>query len=297
MIAAAAATGIWSLSSLASARGARHLGGISANLVRLGAAVPLLAAGALLLGTAPWAAVQQAAGGWFVASGLLGMGLCDILVLSAYPRLGARVTSLVVNACAAPAAALIGWGWLGEHPGPLQAAAMLAILTGVVLVLRPRAGDRFDLVGTACALAGGMAFACSGVMSRHGFALAVAAGQPVHWLDSALLRVVAGLALSAAAFVVAAPFARAWRDGPGRWRQAMPWLLLNAGLGPGLGLMCYQWALTTTPAAEVHAILAALPVLVMVVLWVQGEERPDRLSVAGTVVAMAGVAGLALLRA
>ncbi len=297
MIAAVAATGIWSVSSLASARGARHLGGISANLVRLGAALPLLAAGALLLGTAPWAAAHQAGGGWFLASGLLGMGLCDILVLSAYPRLGARVTSLAVNACAAPVAALIGWGWLGEHPGPLQAVAMLAILVGVVLVLRLRPGDRFDLVGVACALAGGATFACSGVMSRLGFAQAVAAGQPVHWLDSAVLRVAAGLALCVAAFVIAARFDRAWRDGPGRWRQAMPWLLLNACLGPGLGLVCYQWALTTTSAAEVHAILAAVPVLVMVVIWIQGEERPDPLSVAGTLAAMAGVAGLALLRA
>ncbi len=295
MIAAIAATGIWSLSVHASSRGARHLGGISANLLRLGFALPALALAAWLMGLAGWSLATAPGGTWFLLSGLVGMGLCDILVLTAYPRVGPRVTSLVVNAIAAPAAALAGWLWLGEHPGPAQAAAIAMIIAGVALVLRPREGDRFDLAGLACAIVGAVAFGVSAVMSRHGFALGLAAAQPMHWLDSTMLRVAAGLGLTLAAFALATPFHRSWRDGPGRWREAMPWLALNASLGPGLGLVCYQWALTTTPAAEVHAIIAVVPLLVLATTWLGGEERPDRLSLLGTVIAVAGVAALALL--
>lgn len=294
MIAAIAATGIWSLSIHASSRGARHLAGISANLVRLGLALPVLAGAAWLLGLAGRDMALAPGAAWFLLSGLVGMGLCDILVLTAYPRLGARVTSLAVNAIAAPSAALAGWLWLGEHPGLAQAAAIAVILAGVALVLRPRAGDRFDAVGLACAVGGAVTFGLSAVMSRHGFAVGLAAAQPMHWLDSTVLRVGAGLALTLAAFLIATPCHRAWRDGPGRWRQALPWLALNASLGPGLGLVCYQWALTTTSAAEVHAMVAVVPLLVLAIGWVAGEERPDRLSLLGTVVAVAGVIALAL---
>jgi drug/metabolite transporter (DMT)-like permease len=62
-------------------------------------------------------------------------------------------------------------------------------------------------------------------------------------------------------------------------------------------MVCYQWALTTTSAAEVHAIVAVIPVLVLVQTWVFGEKRPDALSVLGTVVAGAGVAALAFMHA
>lgn len=295
MIAACAATGIWSLSILASERGARHLGGISANLLRLALALPGLLLCAWLLGLAPWRLAGHPGAAWFLLSGLVGMGVSDMLVLSAYPRLGARVTSLLTNALAAPAATLAGWLWLQEHPGPTQAGAMAAILVGVVLVLRPRPGDRADPVGLACAAAGALAFGLSSVLSRHGFAVGTETGAPVHWLDSTVLRVAAGLGLSLAAFLLASPFHRAWRDGPGRWRQALPWLGINACFGPGLGLALYQLALTSTPAGEVHAVIAVVPVLVLGTTWMLGQERPDRLSLLGTVIAVGGVVALALL--
>jgi drug/metabolite transporter (DMT)-like permease len=296
MFAALLATTIWTFSSLTSACGARHLGGISANLVRLLIAVPFLLLGSVALGTMPWVAWQQTGGGWFVWSGVIGMGICDIMMLSAYARLGARVTSLVVNALAAPIAAVFGWLALAEHPTLTQALVMAGIIAAVALVLRPRAGDRADLLGLCCAVGGAIAFAGASVMSRIGFTTAVAAGTPIHWLDSTIVRVGAGVVLCVIVFVVAGQFAQAWRDGPARWRQAVPWLAANAVLGPFLGLGCYQWALSTATAAEVHAVVAVLPALVLVLTWMLGGEPPDRWAIVGTLLAVAGVVALALLR-
>lgn len=296
MIAAVAATGIWSLSVLASARGARHLGGISANLVRLGVALPLLCLAAAAMGLAPWQAAAAPGAAWFILAGVVGMGVCDILVLEAYPRLGARMTALLINTLAALVAAAVGWVWLRELPTLPQAGAILAVLAGVALVLRPRQGDRVDRIGLLCAVLGATAFGLSAVFSRYGFAEAQAAAQPMHWLDSTVLRVAAGLGLTLVSFAAASVLAPAWRDGPGRWRQAVPWLALNATMGPGLGLACYQWALTSASAAEVHAVVAVVPITVLVATWVSGDERPDATSIAGTVIAVAGVVALLLAR-
>ena len=295
MIAALLATGVWSLSSLASSRGAAFLGGISANLVRLAFALPVLLGAALLLGMTPWTAMTSPGGAWFVVSGVVGMGICDILTLNAYRRIGARLTVLLVNTIAVPTAALIGWVALGEHPGLGQALGMLAVIGGLVLVLRPRAEDQRDLIGIAYAVFAAILFGSSAVMSRLGFAAAAAQGAPIHWLDSTVLRVASGVLLCVLAFVVATPLARQWRDGPGRWREALPWLLVNALLGPGVGLACYQWALATTPAAQVHAVIAVIPVLVLTVNWLQGEERPGLVAVLGTLMAVLGVVALSLL--
>jgi drug/metabolite transporter (DMT)-like permease len=296
MFAALLATTLWTFSSLTSARGAHHLGGISANLVRLLFAVPFLVLGSVLLGTTPWTAWQHPGGAWFVWSGVIGMGVCDIMMLSAYARLGARVTSLVINALAAPVAAVLGWWALDEHPTLTQALVMAGIIAAVAMVLRPRAQDRADLLGLCCAVASAIAFAGASVMSRIGFTTAEAAGTPIHWLDSTIVRVCAGVGLCVVAFAIVGQFAQAWRDGPARWRQAIPWLAANAVLGPFLGLLCYQWALSTTTAAEVHAVIAVLPVLVLALTWMLGGERPDRWAIVGTLLAVAGVVTLALLR-
>lgn len=296
MIAALCATGVWTLSSLASAKGARHLGGISANLLRLLLVLPLLVIASVVIGTVPWNAGHQVGSEWFWWSGVVGMGVCDILMLSAYARLGARVTTLVVNSCAAPLAAVFGWFALNEHPTGIQALIMVIIIAAVAVVLRPRSLSKIDAVGVICALGSAISFAGASVMSRIGFVQAAAADMPIHWLDSTIVRVVAGVLLCLAVFIVAGIVARAWRDGPGRWRQAMPWLAINAVLGPGIGLSCYQWALSSSTAAEVHAVVAVLPVLVLAATWMLGEERPDPPAIIGTVVAVAGVVALGLLR-
>jgi drug/metabolite transporter (DMT)-like permease len=296
MIVALLAITMWSFSSLTSARAACHLGSISANMVRLLIAVPMLLLVSVVLGTSPWIAWRQTGGEWFVWSGVVGMGVCDILMLSAYARLGARVTSLVINSVAAPIAALVGWLVLAEHPTFLQTLVMVSIIASVAMVLRPRAHDRADGLGLICAIASAASFAGASVMSRIGFTQAAAAGASFHWLDSTIIRVVAGVGLCAVTFTIVGRFAQAWRDGPARWREALPWLALNAVLGPLIGLSLYQLALSTTTAAEVHAVVAVLPVLVLIMTWIMGDERPDRWSIVGTVLAVMGVATLSMLR-
>jgi drug/metabolite transporter (DMT)-like permease len=126
-------------------------------------------------------------------------------------------------------------------------------------------------------------------MSRVGYTTAAKANLPVHWLDATILRVGAGLAFTILAFGLTSMVFKSWRDGPGRWKKALPWLALNAVLGPSLGMACFQFALVTTKAHVVHAIVATLPIAVMLIAWASGEERPDSKGVWGTILAVLGV--------
>ncbi len=294
MLLAGAAALVWTASSWCSARGARHLGGVSGNLVRLGVGLLLVAIVATLAGGAWWRWDRPGAG-WLLLSGVIGMGLCDILLLTAFARLGARVPSLLVNSIGVPVAAGMAWLWLGEALAPVHLVLMAAILAGVLAAIWPRPGEaRIDLIGMLAAAASGVLFGAATVLSRVAYAEAAAAQAPMPWLDATALRLAGGLAVTLAIWPCCAGALRVWRDGPGRWREGAPWLTLNGVLGPGVGLALFQWALLTTPAGIAQAVVAVIPVLVLALTWATGEDRPGRRAVLGTVLAVGSVAALAL---
>lgn len=288
MLGALATVGFWSMSTFASARASRHLGGISANLVRLAAAFPLLLAASLILGWSPASALSRPAMPWLVLSGICGVCACDILTMMAYGRLGPRVPTLIIDCGSVPVAVLIGWIWLDEIPSTIQLWCMALIIVGLVVVLRPRDGDRNDRVGIMSACAAGVFFAIASICVRMAFQC-TAGTTPVHWLDAAVIRLGVGLLATAMAFIAVGIIAKPWRDGPGQWQAALPWLLLNALLGPGLGLACFQWALASSQASVVHAIVAFVPLVILVVGWLMRTDEPDAVTVYGTIASVVGV--------
>jgi drug/metabolite transporter (DMT)-like permease len=73
-------------------------------------------------------------------------------------------------------------------------------------------------------------------------------------------------------------------------------VLANALAGQTLGVTCMQWALKTTPAAVVAAIIATTPlVLLPMTRIVEGEKIGFR-SLLGALIAVGGVIGLTFMR-
>ena len=73
-------------------------------------------------------------------------------------------------------------------------------------------------------------------------------------------------------------------------------LLANGFAGQTLGVSCMQWALETTPAGIVFAILAITPIIIIPFARVLEGERPTKRSLIGGGIAVAGVIALALAR-
>lgn len=300
MLQALVATVLFAGSVIAAGRSAALLGSTAANFWRIVVATFLLGAWAHGVG-AGWGG---GAFGWFFLSGVIGFGLGDYALFEALPRLGPRLTSLMVNCLAAPFAALIEWVWLDTRLSFAQAFWGLVILGGVALSLAPE-GDSRTIPGgrTAGILLGVLAGFGQGfgaVLTRKAFALAHAAGQEVDGGTAAYQRILGGLAF------VAVPFAwhrwrRRWRGqrapeqalATGARRRAWVWVFANALAGPSVGVGFYQWALKTTPSGVVLPITAMAPLFVVPFTYLFEGDRPGVRSLAGGVLAVLGVIGLA----
>jgi drug/metabolite transporter (DMT)-like permease len=294
----------FSVSAVCAQRTSKVLGGVEANFWRVLLATALLAIWAHVWG-------QGLAGKalpMFLWIGLLGFGLGDIALYQALPRLGSRLSILLVHCLAAPFAATTEWLWLGTRMSGLEILGAVLILTGVALALAP--GKHLDiprrvfwvgvLYGVIAALGQGMGAVFSGYASR----VDRDAGTPVDGLTAAYQRILAGLAVAivfwllvkwmngrkAAENVALESSARAPFFPPAPIR---PWIIANALSGPAIGVGCYQWALMQEKSGVVLPIVALTPlVIIPFSRYVEGE-RPTKRSLAGGLVAVAGVVLLA----
>lgn len=136
MLPAFLTTILFALSVIFGTRSARVLGGTVANFWRLLFATLLLAAWAHGWGHG----VTGRAFPIFLLSGCIGFGLGDLAMYQAMPRLGSRLTLLLVQCLAAPFGALTEWLWLGTTLSGQQMFCAGIILAGVALALYPQGG-------------------------------------------------------------------------------------------------------------------------------------------------------------
>jgi drug/metabolite transporter (DMT)-like permease len=254
----------------------------------------------------------SASTGWFFVSGVIGMGLGDLAVYAALPRLGSRLTVLIMQCLAAPLAAAGEWLWLGTRITAPEILWGTLILAGVALALSPGRGDG-GIAGGGAALGFAFLAACGqgfgALVSRKGVQVAEAAGELVgnatFGLTAAYQRILAGLLFTALWFAVQARWGRTAESPWAAYRHpgAEPppaggwgWMVANGLAGPVIGVGCYQWALATTPSGLVLPIAATAPLLAMpIAFWLEGD-RPGKRAILGGVVAVAGCVALARAR-
>src|SRR5260370_20857997 len=108
MLAAFLTTVLFSISAVCGHRTAKLLGGVEANFWRLGLAAALLAIYAHAFGPG----LHSAAWPTFFLSGCIGFGVGDAALFQALPRLGSRLSVMLVLCLSAPIAAVIEWLWI-----------------------------------------------------------------------------------------------------------------------------------------------------------------------------------------
>ena len=274
-------------------RAAMLLGSLRANFWRLLIATLLLGAWAHGAGLG----TGGIAFGWFFVGGIVGFGIGGVAMFLSLPRLGSNLSTLIVQCGSAVVAATLEWQWLGTvlTPGQLTCAAFTLI--GITLGLLPRSLPRISpatwVSGLGWALLSAVGQGTGAVISRKAFATAAAWQE---WVDpgtAAYQRALGGLLVAAIVLLVVH-----WKHPPQPQAQgrAWPWVTANALSGPVLGVACFQWALRTTPAGIVQPIVAAAPLLTIpFAAWLEGS-RPRPLYFLGATLAVAGVAGLFVLR-
>lgn len=304
MLPAFLATVLFSLSVLFASRTTRMLGGTTANFYRLCVSTVLLAIWAHAFGRG----LAGRAFPIFFLSGCIGFGLGDLALYQTLPRLGPRLTILMVHCLAAPFAALTEWLWMGTSLTSAQIASALVILIGVAIALAPREHVHIPrnvlLAGVVLGLVAAIGQGGGAVVSRKAYAVAKAAGQNVDGLTAAYQRILGGLvfALPPSLFIMRRKRSGSLKEGaaiatdPDGRRGLWLWVLLNSLAGPTLGVGCYQWALETTPSGVVLPIVATTPIVVIPFAFLFEGDRPGPRSLLGGIIAVAGAVALAMAR-
>ncbi len=295
----------FSISAVCAQRTSKVLGGVEANFWRVLLATALLALWAHTFGQG----LIGKAFPMFLLSGLLGFGLGDIALYQALPRLGSRLSILIVHCLAAPFAAATEWLWLGTKMTGMEIGGAALILGGVALAIAP--GKHLDIpkrvfwIGVAYGVVAALGQGMGAVFSGHASRVDAAAGTPVDGGTAAYQRILAGLAV-AVVFWLGMKLKAIGRT-PFRVQSSefkvqssetsspiWPWVVVNALSGPAIGVACYQWALMTEKSGVVLPIVALTPlVIIPFSRYVEGE-RPTMRSLAGGLVAVAGVVLLRL---
>ena len=304
MLAAFITTVLWSLSVVCATRSARLLGGTEANFWRLALATPLLALWAHTFGQG----LKGDSFALFLLSGVIGVG-ADVFLFQSLPRIGSRLSVLIIQCFSAISAATVEWLWLGTRLTVWQAGASGIILAGVAVALAPAK----HLEAKKGVLAAGIAFSFlaafgngfGAVLSRKAYAVAAAAHQDIDGATAAYQRLIGGLFVAALCLLVVKRreiAAQLTHSDPPRlpdaqkWRRAWRWVALNAIAGQTLGVSTYQWALKTTPTGLVLAIVATTPLVVIPFASAVEGEKIELRAVAGGVMAVAGAVLLVLAR-
>lgn len=284
-------------------RAARLAGSLEANFWRVILATVFLALMAFSFGRG----LEGNVIGWFALSGAIGVGLGDFAIYHALPRLGPRITSLFVQCLMAVFAALFEWIWLGTTFTWLQGLLSVTILAGVVTALgtpeEVREHARTLWPGISLAAFGAAATAGGAVISRKAYVVLHDHGTDLDGITAGFQRMIGGLGVSMLFYLVLRVIqhrrnseARIFTIASPERRKAWIWIVGNSLAGQTLGVSCMQWALSSIPAAQVLAITATTPNLVIPLARIFEGERITLRAAIGSLIAVGGVVGLILSR-
>ena len=306
MFASFLTTIFFSISVICGHRSAKIIGGSSANFWRLVCATIFLSVWAfgwaLLFGTAVFGPTFPL----LFLSGAIGIGVGDVALFQALPRLGPSLTMLLTRCLAPPFAALIEWYWLGTKLTGMQIVYGLVILVGVGIYLAPANNPHLTrkaiLPGLLFSILAALGDAVGVVISRKAYVSLEALHGTIDGGTAAFQRILGGLLVAGIGLVIAKwhtsknkvvlPDDKPVMPSREKWRKAIPWIIANSFAGQTLGVSCYQLALQTTKSGIVLPIVATTPLVAMPLAYVIDKEKITLHSVIGGIIAVAGLVGL-----
>ncbi len=295
-LAALAAATLWSFSSLFFTIAGRHVGAMVVNRVRLAFAVLLVGGMHWALYGRPFPATAEPFRFWWLGlSALIGLVIGDGLLFRCYLLVGPRIGVLLLSLAPVFSTAL-AWAFLGEKLSPLELAAMAVALVGVTWVVlergrkiatRPGSGRQYAL-GILFGVGSALCQAANLVIAKPG----LSGGFPA--LSATMIRMSLAAAFmwlwAAAGGEAGRTIRRVGSDG-----VAARALLGGAFAGPFLGVWFSMIAIQSSRVGIASTLMAMTPVLSLPLVRIVLHEQVTWRAVAGTLVAMTGVAAMILL--
>lgn len=286
-IAALATAVCWSLTAIFFSASGRRIGSDVVNRSRLVFAfLFLIVTHRILEGTFfPWG-TEPYRWGWLALSSLLGLVIGDAFLFQAYVLIGPRLSMLMMSTVPI-LSTLFGWVLFGEIVSGLELVAIMLAVAGIGWVVTegqtdPLLADRHNYrKGLLFALAGALGQVANLVTARY----ALVGGYPP--ISATVIRIFVGLVVLWSIAVMRRQVRAtlvAWRD-----VVAFRTLLAGAMSGPFLGIWFSLVAVQNARLGIASTLMALPPVLLIPMEYAVYRRPISARSVAGTLVAMAGV--------
>lgn len=282
----------WSFTAIFFGYSGRRVGSGVVNRTRLLIALGLLTLTQwLVLGYLLPQDAGPARWGWLALSAFLGLAVGDGAYFSALVLIGPRLASLIMSAVPV-VSVVLGYVLFGDLLTLGETAGIVLTVGAIAWVVAEPRGEGYHTgtavtsrqfrLGVTLAFVGALGQATGLVASRY----ALAGNFPS--LTATQMRVlVAALMVWAAASAqrqVSATF-RGWRD-----RRALSAIAAGAFVGPFLGVWSSLYAVQHAPLGVATTLMSLPPVLLIPIEYLLHRRRASRRAVAGTVLAIVGVA-------
>ncbi len=230
--------------------------------------------------------------GWLTLSGVIGFAISDAFLFRALLHLGAHRTSLVTSLIPVMSA-LLAWTIFGEQLTLAQVLSSGAIVAGIALVIsaRPPGQEPTDrkaiVLGVIFALGTVATQSLRYILSKQ----ALGGGVPV--LSANVVQILA----ATIAVWLTALFSGRWNKDLDvfRNRRAAFSMIGGAIAGPFVGVTLSMVALANAQIGIASTLMALPPVLLLPFAYFVLKENIGARAVAGTVLAVGGVACLFLI--
>ena len=279
---------LWAIALTIFRRPIEVFGARRINLAKCSLAAVLQGLTVVLLGQAGvlWDAPATSLA-FIVASGLVGLVVGDTALFGATARIGVHRT-LLLQTLAPVFTAIVAATWQAERPTLTQAIGSALILAGVACVVAP---DRRNRTRAASGIGVGIALGIVAAMGQGvGVVLAKVGMQDVAVLPASFLR----LAVAAVGLAVIGAFAstRVVPPGSGTDSSIIARVLIATFLGAYVALFLMMAGVDLAPASVAAVLLSTGPVFSLVLETVIERRPPSVRGVAGTLLAVLGVAVL-----
>jgi drug/metabolite transporter (DMT)-like permease len=239
---------------------------------------------------------------WLSLSGIIGLALGDMFLFRSYEHIGPRLGMLLMS-LAPVIGAVLAWVFFGETLQLGQIAGIALTLSGIAWVVGTRPAEnsnqpRVDGRGLLFGVLAATGQAVGLVLSKQGM---LGDSSPGGSSSGDFSPFAANAIRMLAAMVVFWLMTFAQRQGQEtivaarRDRSALKWIAVGAFIGPVLGVTASLLAVQHAEIGVASTLMALPPVFLLPISYFVFKERFGWQTVAGTLVAISGVALLFLV--
>jgi drug/metabolite transporter (DMT)-like permease len=278
---------VWTITALAFEYGAKRVGSLNVNLIRLPFALLFLCIFTFIeRGRAFPVDATSHQWFWLGLSGLVGFVFGDLCLFKAFVYIGSRFAMLIMT-LVPPLTALMGWLIFGETLTWFYFLGMMLTISGIVLAVNAHKNNETKRFSKQTVQ--GIFFAIGGALGQSGGLILSKIGMKDYSPFAATqIRIITAIIGFSLIMIVMGRLKQAGQSL--RNREGMKGIVIGSFFGPFIGVSLSLFAIQHTNAGIASTIMSIVPVLIIFPSVFMFKQRITLVEIIGAILSVAGVA-------